>query len=85
MKARWVAALFVILALLACAQVIAGQGHAPHDPHSPDNNWDIRATGAVTAAVERRQQHVAEAIRPHLTAAPKPAAYLEPLRLPGSQ
>ena len=46
---------------------------------------NIRATGAVTAAGQRRRQHVAEAIRPHLTAAPKPAAYLETLRLPGSQ
>jgi hypothetical protein len=37
---KWLAALFVILALFGCAQVIAERGQAPYDPHSLDNNTE---------------------------------------------
>jgi len=35
---RWLAALFVMVALAACAQ--GGQAQAPYAPHSPENVHD---------------------------------------------
>ena len=77
---RWLAMVLILLALGGCAQMATGQGQSPYDRYG-----EYPRDRAVTEPGERRQQHAAEAIRPHLTAAPKPAAYLEPLRLPGSQ
>jgi hypothetical protein len=37
---RWLAALFVILALAGCAQVATGPGQASHAPYLPDNSED---------------------------------------------
>jgi hypothetical protein len=39
---RLLAALFVILALVGCAQVATGQGQALDAPYSHDNGPDIR-------------------------------------------
>jgi hypothetical protein len=37
---RWLAALFVTLALTGCAQAVPGQAHAPYAPYSPENNGE---------------------------------------------
>ncbi len=42
---RWLAALFVMLALTGCAQAVAGQGQAPYPPHPPQNNGNIPEHG----------------------------------------
>jgi hypothetical protein len=78
---RWLAMVLVLLALGGCAQMATGQGQSPYDRYGEHP----RDRGGDGGGGERRQQHVAEAIRAHLTAAPKPAAYPETLRLPGSQ
>jgi hypothetical protein len=40
---RRLAALFVILALVECAQVATGQGQAPDAPYSHDSGPDMRS------------------------------------------
>jgi hypothetical protein len=42
---RWLATVFVILALTGCVQVATGPGQAPHAPHSPDNNGNMHDRG----------------------------------------
>jgi len=37
-RVRPLAALFVVLALLGCAQRPTGQAQTPHAPHSPEDN-----------------------------------------------
>jgi hypothetical protein len=37
---RWLAAVFVVLALAGCAQVATGPGQASHAPYLPDNSED---------------------------------------------
>jgi hypothetical protein len=37
---RWLAALFVLLALAGCAQVATIQGQSPNPPYSPANNGE---------------------------------------------
>jgi hypothetical protein len=40
---RWLAAVFVILALAGCAPVETGQGQAPALPYSRDSGADMRS------------------------------------------
>jgi hypothetical protein len=40
---RWLAAVFVILALAGCAPVETGQGQAPASPYSRDSGADMRS------------------------------------------
>ena len=42
---KWLAALFVTLALAGCAQAVPGQAHAPYAPYSPDNNGNMHDSG----------------------------------------
>jgi hypothetical protein len=42
---RWLAALFVTLALTGCAQAVPGQAHAPYAPYSPENNGNMHDSG----------------------------------------
>jgi hypothetical protein len=41
-SARWLAALFVVLALAGCAQ---GQAGAQYAPYSPENNGNMHDSG----------------------------------------
>ena len=56
---RWLAALFVTLALAGCAQAVPGQAHAPYAPYSPENNGNMHDSGgavveALAVACSRR-------------------------------
>jgi hypothetical protein len=42
---RWLAAVFIILALVGCAQGPRSQGQAPYAPYSPDSNEDVHDRG----------------------------------------
>lgn len=42
---RWLAALFVILALGGCAQVATGPGEAPYASYPRDSGADMRGGG----------------------------------------
>jgi hypothetical protein len=42
---RWLAALFVALALAAYAQGTTGQAEAPYPPHPPGNNGNMPEHG----------------------------------------
>jgi hypothetical protein len=42
---RWLAALFVTLALTGCAQAVPGQAHARYAPYSPENNGNMHDSG----------------------------------------
>jgi hypothetical protein len=44
---RWLAALFVILALAGCVQVATGPGQASHAPYSRGNGEDTYADCAI--------------------------------------
>jgi hypothetical protein len=42
---KWLAALFVILALVGCTQVATGPEQAPYAPYSPENMHDRGGDG----------------------------------------
>jgi hypothetical protein len=42
---RWLATVFVILALVACVQVATGPGKAPSAPYSPENVGNMHDGG----------------------------------------
>jgi hypothetical protein len=42
---RWLAALFVMVALTGCAEGIAGQAGAPYPPHPPETNGNMPEHG----------------------------------------
>jgi hypothetical protein len=44
-KLRQLAAVFVILALVGCAQVATGQVQAPYAPYSPENDGNVQDRG----------------------------------------
>jgi hypothetical protein len=41
----WLAAVFVIFALVGCVQGAQSQGQAPPAPYSPDSNGNVRDRG----------------------------------------
>lgn len=43
----WLAAVFVIVALVGCTQMAASQGQAPYAPYSLTPTGNIHGTGAV--------------------------------------
>ena len=48
MRRKWVATLFVTLALAGCAQ---GQAGAQYAPYAPENNGNMHDSGGVAVAV----------------------------------
>jgi hypothetical protein len=49
---RWLAALFIILALARCVQGTTGQSGAAYAPYSPENNGNMHDSGGGGAEVE---------------------------------